>query len=131
MPQRTTPLSLFPTFERAVTKALAALQEEITQREQELTTLKNEAVQWQNVLQGPAKGDGPAAAPSPRVRPPKRPRLDWSAVLHDLPTRFTTKDIAQKADKPMGHVYVYVSRWVKDKKVRKVKDGYQKVSGAA
>jgi hypothetical protein len=130
MPQRTTPLSLLANFEREATKALAALHKEIIQREQELTTLKKEAVQWQNVLQGPAKGDGPAAATSPRVLPAKRPRLDWSAVLQELPTRFTTKDIAQKADKPIGHVYVYVSRWVKDKKVRKVKDGYQKASQA-
>jgi len=39
----------------------------------------------------------------------------------------TTQEVAQKAGKPIGHIYVYVSRWMKDKKVRKVEGGYQKV----
>jgi hypothetical protein len=66
-------------------------------------------------------------APS-QAPPPKRLRLDWSAILQELPTRFTTQEVAQKAGKPIGHVYVYVSRWMKDKKGRRVTEGYQKVS---
>jgi hypothetical protein len=48
-----------------------------------------------------------------------------------LPSRFTSKDIAQKSGKPMRQVYAYVSRWMKGKKVRRMKDGYQKVAAAA
>ncbi|SRR6266849_3275636 len=120
---------LLATFTQQATKALAALHKEITQREQELTALKAEAARWQSVMQPPARRVGPAVTP-PRVPPSKRPRLDWSAVFKELPTRFTAKDVAQEAGKPIGHVYVYVSRWMKDKKVRRVKDGYQKVSQA-
>jgi len=29
----------------------------------------------------------------------------------------------------MAHAYTYVSRWMKEKKVRRVKDGYEKVKG--
>ena len=44
-----------------------------------------------------------------------------------LPPTFTAKHVAQKTGKPMEQVYAGVSRWVKDKKVRRGKDGYQKV----
>jgi hypothetical protein len=51
-------------------------------------------------------------------------------VLAELTPTFTTKDVAQKTGKPMEQVYAGVSRWVKDKKVKKTKDGYQRlVSG--
>jgi hypothetical protein len=127
MPQRAAHLVL-TTFQRQAAKTLTALQKEITQREQELAALKTEASRWQTVLQGPARGDGAAAVPALRKRQrPKRRRLDWSAIFKVLPARFTSKDIAQKSGKPLAHGYALVSRWMKDKKVRKVKDGYQKV----
>ncbi|MBI3799358.1 MAG: hypothetical protein HY268_20630 [Deltaproteobacteria bacterium] len=129
MLQRAAHLQLPTSFQRETTKALAALHNEIAQREQELAALKTEASRWQSVLQGPARKAGRAVT-SPQVRPSRRPRLDWSVVLQELPARFTIKDLAQKTGKPIAHVYVYASRWMKDKKVRKVKDGYQKVSQA-
>ena len=146
MPQRASRQPLLTTLTQQATKALAALHKEITKREQELATLKAEAVRWQNVMRGPpgpGRTAGIVPAPPPPLRPmgkivgpavaprvplPKRPRLDWRAILKELPARFTTKDVAQKAGKPLGHVYVYVSRWMKDKKVRRVEEGYQKVS---
>ena len=127
MPQRASRLPLVATLTQQATKALTALRQEITQRERELAALKAQAARWQRVLREPARGVRPAVT-LPRVPPPTRPRLDWSAILQELPTRFTTQDVAQKTGKPRGHVYVYVSRWMKDKKVRKVKEGYQKVS---
>ena len=132
MPQRAARLPLFASFQRQATKALTALQKEITQRERELATLKTEATRLQSALQGPARGNGPAAATtSPRVLPSKQHRLDWSMIFKELPAQFTTKDVAQKTGKPIAQVYTHLSGWMKDKKVRKVKDGYQKVSGAA
>jgi len=130
MPQRVARLSLLTSLHRETTKALAVLHHEITQREQELATLKTEAARWQSLLQEPARGDDRAAATPPQIRLPKRPRLNWSEVLQELPSRFTAKDIAQKTGKPILHVYTAVSHWMKAKKVRKVTDGYQKVSQA-
>ena len=127
MPQRASRPPLVATFTQQATKALAALRQEITQREQALAAHKAQAARWQRVLRGPARGVGPVVTP-PRMPPPKRLRIDWSVILQELPTRFTIQDVAQKASKPFGHVYVYVSRWMKDKKVRRVKEGYQKVS---
>jgi hypothetical protein len=127
MPQRTSRHPLVATLTQQATKALAALRQEITQREQDLVALKAEAARWQSAMRGPVRRARPAVAPS-QAPPPKRLRLDWSAILQELPIRFTTQEVAQKAGKPIGHVYVYVSRWMKDKKVRRVKEGYQKVS---
>ena len=127
MPQRASRHPLVATLTQQATQALAALRQEITQREQELVALETQAARWQSALRGPARRARPAVAPS-QAPPPKRPRLDWSAILKELPPRFTIQDVAQKAGKPIGHVYLYVSRWMKDKKVRRVKEGYQKVS---
>ncbi len=126
MPQRTTCHLLLTSLQREASRALAALRTEIAQRERELAALKAEATRWQSVLQGPAKGVGLVVTP-PRMSPSKRPRLDWSAILKELPSRFTTKDVAQKTGKPIAQVYTHLSGWMKEKKVRRVKDGYQKV----
>src|SRR5713226_6460095 len=118
---------LLATLTQQATKALVTLHQEITQREQELTTLKAAAARWQSVGRGPARVASPTVTP-PRVPPPTRSQLDWSALLKGLPTRFTAQDVAQKARKPIEQVYVHVSRWRKDKQVQRVQDGYQKVS---
>ena len=128
MPQRVVRYSPLAGFQREATKTLTALRQEITQREHELTALKAEAARWHRVLREPVRGNGPAVPP-PRRRSGKRTRLDWNAILKELPPQFTTKDVAQTAKKPIAQVYTHVSGWMKDKKVRKVSDGYQKVSG--
>ena len=126
MPQRAARLSLLTTLQHQATTVLAAVTTEIRQREHELAALKAEAACWQSVLRVPVRGDG-SPAPVPRRRSAKRRRLDWTAILKELPTRFTTTDIAQKTGRPMAHAYTYVSRWMKEKKVRRGKDGYEKV----
>ena len=126
MPQRTARLPLLTTLQRQASTALASVAKEIRQREHELATLKAEAARWQNLLREPT-GENGLAASARRKRSAKQRRLDWSAILKGLPARFTTKDIAQKSGKPIAQVYAYVSRWTKDKKVRRGKEGYEKV----
>jgi hypothetical protein len=60
-----------------------------------------------------------------------RSRLDWQVVLSELPETFVPKDVAQKTGKPMEQVYAGLSRWAKEKKVRKGKNGYQKMTASA
>jgi hypothetical protein len=127
MPQRAVRLSSLTNLQRQATAVLAAVTKEIQQREHELAALKAEAARWQSVLHEPTRGNGPIA-PAPGRRSGKRRRLDWTAILKELPARFTTKDIAQKTGKPIAQAYTYVSRWMKDQKVKRVKDGYQKVA---
>lgn len=120
---------LIATLRRRATKAMASLPKEIARREKELETLRAEAARWSSVLDGETQVATTPAAPSP-ARATKRPRLDWSAVLTELPARFTAKDVADKAGKPIDQVYAYLSRWMKDKKVRRGKEGYRKISAA-
>ena len=107
-------------------KAVAALEKEIVTQEQELAALKQEAARWQRVLGGRVPRTRGARAPGRARR--EGSRVDWSTVLAELPQTFTAKDVAQKTSKPIRQIYVYLSRWGKDKKVRKGKEGYQKVS---
>jgi hypothetical protein len=130
MPQRVVRHAPLVDFQREATKALTALRQEISQRERELAALKTEAARWQSLLHGSAPR-ARATVRSPRVPPGRRRRLKWSAVLQALPPQFTTKDVAQTAKKPIAQVYTHVSGWMKDKKVRKVSDGYQKMSGVS
>jgi hypothetical protein len=118
---------LILTLRRQATKAVASLQKEIAQREKELEELKAEAARWESALGKEAK----KAAPSLPSRPPQAAkRLDWNAILKGLPTTFTAKDLAQRAGKPVNRTYAPLSRWLKAKKVKRGKDGYQKVAGA-
>jgi hypothetical protein len=129
MPQRVVRHSLLAGFQREAAKAVAALRQAITLRERELVALKTEAAQWHRVLHEPARKGDPVVLP-PRVAPSKRRRLDWGTVLQELPPRFTTKEVAHQASKPLAQVYTHVSGWMKAKKVRKVAGGYQKVARA-
>jgi len=107
---------------------VAALAQELATRERELARLKDEAARWQGVLgRRPARAE--TATTAGRVRRPGR-RVDWNAVLAELPATFTANDVAAKADKPLRHGYVYLARWMKAQKIKKAKDGYQKVAAS-
>lgn len=129
MPQRTRSQPLLTTLHQQATEALASLHEEITQRERELAELKAEAARWQNVMGGQSQRVRTAAVPR-QARKPQR-RVDWNALLTGFPRTFTAREVATKAGKPIAQVYTHVSHWMKEKKVRKVADGYQKVSPPA
>ena len=126
MPQPVTRLPLLTTLRRQATTALATVTTEIQQREHELATRKAEAVRWQSLLRELAAGKGPTAPP-PRKRSATRRRLDWRTIFKQLPPRFTTTEIAQKSGKPVAQVYTSVSRWMKEKRVRRGQDGNEKV----
>ena len=121
---------LFASLQREAAKALAALHQEIAQHEQELAMLKAEAARWKSAVRGAARRVSLAAAPL-QASPFRQSQVDWSIVLTELPAWFTTKDVAQQAGKPIAQIYVHLSRWMKDKKVRRVKDGYQRTSRTA
>jgi hypothetical protein len=48
-------------------------------------------------------------------------------VLAELPAAFAPRDVGQRTGKPMAQVYAGLSRWAKEKKVRRVRGGYRKV----
>lgn len=128
MPRSAVSRTALTTLKKQATRVLASLRREIGQREKDLALLKQEAQRWQNAVSGrPAARNGAVLGRGERVRS----RLDWKAVLSELPDTFTPKDVAQKTGKPMEQVYAGLSRWAKDKKVRKGKSGYQKMPASS
>lgn len=128
MPRRGAPQSFLSTLKRQATKAVVSLQQEITRRAKELAVLKEEAARWANIVGGQLHTANTAA--SRRRTRKKSARIDWNTVLAGLPPTFTARDVAQKTGKPMEQVYAGVSRWAKDKKIKKGKNGYRKAAPA-
>ncbi len=117
---------LLADLKRQGVKVLAALQQEIAKQEKDLTELKATAARWKEVVGGQTKMVG-TAAPLPTRTKRKKRRIDWNAVLAGLSASFTTKEVQQQTGKPMEQVYAGLSRWVKDKKIKKNSSGvYQK-----
>jgi hypothetical protein len=110
----------FNTLKKQAGKILSSLRREIGQKEKELSALKQDVQRLQLVVNGRA-----AAAVSGS---PSRVRLDWNLILKELPDTFSSKEVSQKSGKPMEQVYAGLNRWIKDRKVRKGKEGYQKVT---
>jgi hypothetical protein len=130
MAQRRELQPLLANLKRQGTKVLTALQQEITKREKTLTELKATAARWKEAVGGQTRTMG-AAAPSQIRGGRKRRRIDWSVALASLPASFNAKDVQRQTGKPMEQVYAGVSRWAKDKKVKKNPNGtYQKTSAA-
>ena len=123
--------SLLKTLTREGAKALAALQREIVGREKELAMLKRAEARWKDVVGEQTPVRTSVAAPQMRAGRKKR-RIDWSVVLAGFSAPFKAKDIQQKTGKPIEQVYAGVSRWVKDKKIKKNPDGtYQRTAVVA
>ena len=109
----------FNTLKKQAGRILTSLRREIGQKEKELSALKQDVQRLQLVVNGRA----PAVSGSP-----SRVRLDWNSILKELPDTFSSKEVSQKSGKPMEQVYAGLNRWIKDRKVRKGKEGYQKVT---
>lgn len=119
---KTSSLSAFNVLKKQASKVLSSLRREIAQKEKDLATLRLDAQRLQSVVSGRA-----AVASSGGGN---RIRLDWNLILKELPDTFSSRDVGQKSGKPMEQVYAGLNRWIKDRKVRKGKDGYHKTEAA-
>jgi len=108
-------------LKRQASKVMTSLRREIAQKEKELSALRQDVQR----LQGMVNGRSVATSGAPRMR------LDWNLVLKELPDTFSSKDVSAKSGKPMEQVYAGLNRWIKDRKVKKGKEGYQKTGAAA
>jgi hypothetical protein len=130
MPRNAAPYSsLLSTLKQQAKKALASLQREITRRERELMALQGEVSRWESILSGQSHL-GRTSTGARAGRKSRGTRLDWNVVLNKLPSSFSVKQVAEETGKPIQQAYAGVARWVTDKKVKKGKDGYQKVGAA-
>jgi hypothetical protein len=110
----------FNILKKQAGKILTSLRREIGQKEKELSALKQDVQRLQLVVNGRAATVGGGGS--------SRVRLDWNMILKELPDTFSSKEVSLKSGKPMEQVYAGLNRWIKDRKVRKGKEGYQKVA---
>ncbi len=122
---RSTHLDLLVSLKQQSTQLLRSLHTEISNREKELAELKAEIKRWTAAFGPEPRSVAPAKGPAVKTKRRAR-RLDWAGVLLSLPNTFSAKDVAKATGKPMEQVYAGVSRWTKDKKIKKGKNGYQK-----
>lgn len=121
MPRTKSSQSALGLLKKQASKVLNSLRREVAQKEKDLAALRQDMHRLQGIVSARAVvGVGGA----PRVR------LDWNLVLKELPDTFSSRDVGEKSGKPMEQVYAGLNRWIKDRKVRKGKDGYQKVGAA-
>ena len=121
MPRSTTSQSAFNMLKKQASKVLTSLQKEVAQKEKELVSLRQDVQRLQAVVSGRAVAAGGG---TPRMR------LDWNMILKELPDTFSSREVSQKSGKPMEQVYAGLNRWLKDRKIKKGKDGYQKTEAA-
>lgn len=120
MPQDKAQFAAEGNVKQQALKVLASLERDIEKRKTELLALETEANQIRVILGRPSRSDGGG-------RRMGEPRLDWSAALEQLPEVFSSKQVAALTGKPMEQVYAGVSRWSKDKKIKRAADGYHKL----
>jgi len=117
--------NLKASFRREINR----LGRDVVRRTSELASLKGELKMYERVhaLLGAEAARGRRAAR--RLR--RGARIDWSSVIERLPNPFTVADVAKRKEaKAKSPVYLrqIVSRWAKQKKVKRVARGkYRKV----
>jgi len=112
--------NLKASFRREINR----LGRDVVRRTSELASLKGELKMYERVhaLLGAEAARGRRAAR--RLR--RGARIDWSSVIERLPNPFTVADVAKRKEaKAKSPVYLrqIVSRWAKQKKVKRVARG--------
>jgi hypothetical protein len=103
--------SAFERVQRQARGLLVALRGEIRTKENELKRLKDEEARLSTLLGGSI---GASAAPATRGGVP-RGRIDWRAVLKQMPKQFKASDIRRvrglKGKRP-SEIFAAITRWI-------------------
>jgi hypothetical protein len=111
----------------AVNKAIVHLRREITKKNSELTSLREDLARYQkahDVLNGHSAGPRSKAK-----RTVRRKRVDWNSVLKRLPSSFAVGNISNLTKrKATTYVHRMLAKWVKQRKIKRVDRGkYEKL----
>jgi hypothetical protein len=116
----------------SVRREIDRLKNEIGQRTSELAASKDELIKHQRAYRLLAGGNTKGKRPGrKRGRARRTTPVNWNAMLDQLPSRFTVRDLAKEAGarrKSSGYVRQVAVRWAKQGKTKRVGRGkYQKV----
>ncbi|HEY8515265.1 MAG TPA: hypothetical protein VIS07_07115 [Candidatus Binatia bacterium] len=127
---------LFTQVKRQAEKALAALLQEIREREAELESLIEQANAWRNAIGIGPRRRGPGRPPRSTTTAGARRssgggRVNWDEVLASVPEKFGVEDVMKHPGaraKGRAQVYPALSRWMQANKIKKIGKGrYQRL----
>jgi hypothetical protein len=133
MPRRKNTVGMASAFHQVQSQArslMVTLQKQIRDKEAELKQLKDEAASLSQITGGRA-----ASAAAPRAvavrEGGKRGRIDWRAILTELPKQFKAADIrivrGVKSKRP-SEIFAAITRWIEAGTVkRKARGVYERV----
>ena len=101
-------------LKKQAAQTLDALEQQIVQLEKDLAELNEEADMCRQLL-GKPTSKGSAGQ-----------RVNWAAVLSNLPKQFTAKDVMAETNRPPAAVYTQLYQLKKAGKLKRTKTGYQK-----
>jgi hypothetical protein len=111
----------------ALNKAVVDLRREISKKTSDLASLKSELTRYQKV-QGILSSQSGAARTKANRRVPRK-QVDWNSVLKQLPGSFGVRGVMNLAKvKSRNYTHHVLAKWVKQRKVKRLKPGqYQKL----
>lgn len=105
----TTATSAFQQVQRQARALVASLRVEIRQKESELNRLKDEVASLERLSGSPARFAARSGAAATNGR------VDWRAVLENLPKQFSAADVrenrAVKHKRP-SEIFAAITRWI-------------------
>jgi len=106
----TTATSAFQQVQRQARALVASLRVEIRQKESELKRLKDEVASLERLSGNPVRFAARSGA-----APSSNGRVDWRAVLENLPKQFSAADVrenrAVKHKRP-SEIFAAITRWI-------------------
>jgi len=135
MPRRKNTAGMASAFHQVQSQArslMATLQKQIHDKEAELKQLKDEAASLSQITGGGGKAPSVAEPRAVAVREGgKRGRIDWRAILTELPKQFKAADIRTvrgvKGKRP-SEIFAAITRWIEAGTVRRKARGvYERV----
>ena len=105
-------------LKKQAAQTLDALEQQIVQLEKDLAELNEEADMCRQLLGKPTSKASRKGSAGQRV--------NWAAVLSNLPKQFTAKDVMAETNRPPAAVYTQLYQLKKAGKLKRTKTGYQK-----
>jgi hypothetical protein len=130
MPRRTSRAgSAFEQIQQQAHALLAALRGEIRTKETELNRLKEEESRLESITGRPSAG---ASSGLPARSRTTNKRINWRAVLEQLPKQFQASEIRRiegLKEKRSSEIFAAITRWIEAGMVkRKARGLYERVS---
>jgi hypothetical protein len=118
--------SAFEQVQRQARALLVTLNAEIRTKEAEVKRLKEEAMTLSRLGGAPRMVTRAAAAPAPSASARRGGRINWTAILQQLPKQFKAADIRKVSivrNKRPSELFAAITRWIEGGMVKRRERG--------